>query len=102
MPLCRNRLECNTFKPQNEDCHDPKGYSCFVPIEANKEPVAEVPCSDRVIKPCPFCGGALYLRELDEPNAYFGCKGCDVDIVLSGIYDESEAVKAIDRRAYND
>ncbi len=53
----------------------------------------------RFIKPCPFCGGALYLRELDEPNAYFGCKGCDVDITLSGIYDESEAIKAIDRRA---
>jgi len=26
-------------------------------LKTNKEPVAEVPCSDGVIKPCPFCGG---------------------------------------------
>ena len=26
------------------------------PLKAKTEPVAEVPCSDGVIKPCPFCG----------------------------------------------
>jgi hypothetical protein len=45
MPLCKKRLECNTFRPEKEDCHDPKGYSCFLPVETQTEPVDEVACS---------------------------------------------------------
>ena len=46
MPLCKERLNCSKFKIENEGCHDPKGYFCFVAVDADKDAVAKLHCSD--------------------------------------------------------
>ena len=38
MPLCKERLNCKKFNINNAGCHNPKGYFCFVGIEAPENP----------------------------------------------------------------
>lgn len=36
--------------------------------------------TDKELMPCPFCGGKIRLKELDEPQVYYECEGaCGCD-----------------------
>ena len=50
-----DRDNCNLFDDINE-CY------YITTLTAQKEPVADVPCDEGVIKPCPFCGGEALIN----------------------------------------
>ena len=51
---------------------------CIKPLMAKTEPVAEVPCSAGVIKPCPFCGNEALWYENENLSKGWGNYACTV------------------------
>lgn len=76
------------------------GYGKLLPLRTQTEPVSEVPCSDRVIKPCPFCGNEdleMWNCSKDNVPNHVYCLNCQTDGPRRE--NKKEAIEAWNERA---
>ena len=54
------------------------GYGKLLPLITEKDGGSKVPCSDLVIKPCPFCGNEALWYENENLSEGWGNYACTV------------------------
>ena len=99
LEIFKEWLEDDWYQEPTSEQYDIALHAFKAGLKANKEPVAEVPCSAGVIKPCPFCGGNkidFFKREFVDSVHTIECMGCWAQMSKNS---ELEALEAWNRRA---
>jgi hypothetical protein len=97
---------CEICGKENENkhqdyCVDLGCSGRMISLKAQTDPVAEVPCSGGVIKPCPFCGGPgkTYTWDVKEHLVFCGNEDCETRPQTKVKINDREAIEVWNRRA---